>query len=206
MGGVRAWRKIPVMQKTELLKPGPDQVYRPVPDVSTGGGASSAATPRPSVAFMASHPAHAIALGFGAGLARHAPGTVGTLWAWASFLILQPWLDDRGWAIVIGVGFLLGVWACAVTAQHMGEPDSSHMVWDEIIAFWAMLWLLAPTGFWGQLGAFVLFRLLDAVKVGPMAWADETFKGYGLRGGFGVMFDDVVAAFCALLCIAWGRF
>ncbi|MEN9842846.1 MAG: hypothetical protein RLZZ612_675 [Pseudomonadota bacterium] len=192
----------------ELLEAGPDQVYRPVSDTPSAAGASavSMGTRRPNLAFMARHPAHAIALGFGAGLARYAPGTVGTLWAWASFLVLQPWLNDVAWAVVIGVGFLLGIWACALTAKHMGEPDSSHMVWDEVVAFWLILWMIQPTGFWGQFGAFVLFRLLDAVKLGPMAWADERFKGYGLRGGFGVMLDDGVAAFCVLLFIAWWRY
>lgn len=160
----------------------------------------------PSFAFMASHPAHAIALGFGAGLARHAPGTVGTLWAWASFAVMQPWLSDTGWALVIGLNLLLGWWACTVTARHMHLPDSSHMVWDEVVAFWIVLWLLAPAPLSTQIYAFVLFRLFDAVKIGPMAWADETFKGFGWRGGFGVMLDDLAAAFCTLLVIAAWRF
>jgi phosphatidylglycerophosphatase A len=155
---------------------------------------------------MASHPAHAIALGFGAGLAQRAPGTIGTLWAWAAFLVLQQWLNDWGWAMLIGIGFLVGIWACAVTARHMGEPDSSHMVWDEVIAFWLILWMIHPTGFWGQLVAFLMFRYFDAVKIGPMAWADAHFKGYGVRGGFGVMLDDIVAAFCTLVLMACWRY
>lgn len=174
-------------------------------------GTSKAPPPRPAVghptfAFMASHPAHAIALGFGAGLARHAPGTVGTLWAWAAFMVMQPWLSDWGWAAVIAGGLLVGWWACTVTARHMGQPDSSHMVWDEVVAFWLVLWVLAPAGFWTQAYAFLLFRVFDAVKFGPMAWADQAFKGFGPRGGFGVMLDDLAAAFCTLLVIAWWRF
>jgi len=54
--------------------------------------------------------------------------------------------------------------------------------------------------------AAALFRLFDAVKVGPMAWADATFKGFGPRGGFGVMLDDLAAAFCTLLAFALWRF
>ena len=161
---------------------------------------------RPSFAFMASHPAHAIALGFGAGLARHAPGTVGTLWAWAAFAVMQPWLSDTGWALVIGLNLLLGWWACTVTARHMHLPDSSRMVWDEVVAFWIVLWVLTPAPLSTQIYAFVLFRLFDAVKIGPMAWADEAFKGFGCRGGFGVMLDDLAAAFCTLLVIAAWRF
>jgi phosphatidylglycerophosphatase A len=51
----------------------------------------------------------------------------------------------------------------------------------------------------------VLFRFFDAVKFGPVAWADQTFKGFGARGGFGIMFDDLVAAFCTLLLLALWR-
>jgi phosphatidylglycerophosphatase A len=202
------------MSEPELLEPGPDQVYRPASATPASALPPSSTPPahaqRPSIAFMLSHPAHTIALGFGAGLARYAPGTVGTLWGWASFLMLTPWLHDRDWAWVMLGGLCLGVWACAITGQHMGEPDSSHMVWDEILAFWWVLWMLepanGPTDLWSQFGAFVLFRCFDAIKVGPMAWADQRFKGHGWRGGFGVMFDDVVAAFCTLLVIAVWRF
>lgn len=161
---------------------------------------------RPTLAFMASHPAHAIALGFGAGLARRAPGTVGTLWGWAMFAVLQPWLNDAEWALLIAANLLLGWWACTVTARHMGQPDSSHMVWDEVVAFWIVLWLLQPATLGQQAAAFALFRLFDAVKVGPMAWADRAFKGFGPRGGWGVMLDDLAAAFCTLLVIALWRF
>lgn len=160
----------------------------------------------PSLRYMLSHPAHIIAFGAGSGLSRVAPGTVGTLWAWAAFLLLQPHLSDLGWAWVIGLGTLVGWWACTVTAQHMRMADSSHIVWDEIIAFWLVLWLVSPTSFWGQLTAFALFRLFDAVKVGPMAWADQTFKGFGPRGGFGILLDDFAAALCTLLVIALWRF
>jgi phosphatidylglycerophosphatase A len=161
---------------------------------------------QPTWAFLRSHPAHFIALGAGAGMARVAPGTVGTLWAWAAFLLLQPWLSDRAWALLIGAGTLLGWWACTVTARHMRIADSSHIVWDEVVAFWLVLWMASPTSFWGQLGAFALFRLFDTIKIGPMAWADQRFKGFGPRGGFGILLDDFAAAFCTLLVIAAWRF
>jgi phosphatidylglycerophosphatase A len=51
----------------------------------------------------------------------------------------------------------------------------------------------------------VLFRFFDAAKPGPVGWADRLFKGFGWRGGFGIMFDDLVAAFCTLLVIALWR-
>ena len=75
-----------------------------------------------------------------------------------------------------------------------------------MVAFCLILWLVTPTTFWGQFGAFVLFRFFDAVKPGPVRWADKQFKGFGWRGGWGIMFDDLVAAFCTLLVIALWRF
>lgn len=161
---------------------------------------------RPTLAFAWGHPAHFIALGAGAGLARQAPGTVGTLWAWAVFAVLQPFMSDAGWATLIGLGTLIGWWACTQTARHLGAADSGHIVWDEMLAFWLVLWLISPTGLWGQLAAFVLFRFFDAVKFGPTAWADQTFKGFGPRGGLGILLDDFVAAGCTLLVIAIWRY
>jgi phosphatidylglycerophosphatase A len=79
-------------------------------------------------------------------------------------------------------------------------------VWDEVVAFWLVLWLAMPMGWWGQLAAFALFRFFDAVKPGPVAWADSQFKGLGWRGGWGILWDDFVAAFCTLLVIAVWRF
>jgi phosphatidylglycerophosphatase A len=155
--------------------------------------------------FLLSHPAHFIALGAGAGLSRLAPGTAGTLWAWAVFLLLQIWLTPLQMGVLIAASTLVGWWACTVTAQHMGVADPGAIVWDEVIAFWLVLWLVTPTTFWGQLGAFVLFRYFDAAKPGPVRWADSLFKGFGWRGGWGIIFDDLVAAFCTLLVIAIWR-
>ena len=161
---------------------------------------------RPTWAFTLSHPAHFIALGAGSGLPRFAPGTVGTLWAWAVFLMLQPLLSDIGWALLIVAFTLVGWWASTVTARHLGIADSGHIVIDEIVAFWLVLWLVMPAGLAAQVVAFALFRLFDSVKIGPMAWADQAFKGFGPRGGFGILLDDFAAALCTLLVIALWRF
>ncbi|MES2979164.1 MAG: phosphatidylglycerophosphatase A [Pseudomonadota bacterium] len=159
---------------------------------------------RPTARFMLAHPAHFIALGFGSGLSPVAPGTAGTLWAWLAFLVLHSWLTASQIGALIGVSFLVGWWACTVTAQHMRVADSGHIVWDEVVAFWLVLWLVLPAGFVAQAVAFALFRLFDTLKPGPMAWADRHFKGFGMRGGFGILLDDVLAAFCTLLVIgAW---
>ena len=152
--------------------------------------------------FMWSHPAHPVALGVGSGLSPVAPGTVGTLWAWVSFHLLSLYLDTAALACVVVAAIVLGWWFCKVTAEHMQVQDPSAIVWDEIAAFWLVLLVWMPASFGGQLVAFVLFRLFDAAKPGPVGWADRAFHGLGWRGGFGIMFDDLVAAFCTLLCLA----
>jgi len=152
--------------------------------------------------FMWSHPAHVLAMGFGSGLSPKAPGTVGTLWAWASYELMTLFMTTSDIGLLIALSLPVGWWACTVTAQHMQVQDPSAIVWDEIVAFWLILWLWMPVGLWGQFVAFVLFRFFDAVKPGPVGWADRHFHGLGWRGGWGIMFDDLVAAFCTLLCIS----
>ncbi|MGV1046284.1 phosphatidylglycerophosphatase A family protein [Limnohabitans sp.] len=160
---------------------------------------------RPNARFMLSHPAHAVALGLGSGLAPKAPGTVGSLWGWASWLVIQNDLSASAQGLLIVCAVLLGWWACTVTARNMGVSDPGSIVWDEIIAMWLIFWLIMPTGFVGQVCAFALFRFFDAVKPGPVAWADQLFKGFGWRGGWGIIFDDLIAAACTLLVIALWR-
>lgn len=165
---------------------------------------------KPTVRFLLSHPAHIIALGFGSGLSPFAPGTVGTLWAWLAFVVLQPRLNDSQWAVLLAGGLVIGWWACTITARNLATADPSPVVWDEVIAFWLILWLVTPAGLWTQFGAFVLFRIFDAAKPGPVAWADQLFKGrrgqpIGWSQGFGILFDDLVAALCTLLVIALWR-
>lgn len=162
----------------------------------------------PSARFLLAHPAHLIALGFGSGLSPLAPGTVGTLWAWLAFHLLDRWLDAAQWSLVIAASFGVGWWACTVAARNLGTADPGAIVWDEVLAFWIVLWLVTPAGGWMQLAAFALFRSFDAAKPGPVGWADRVFKprhgsaGIGWREGFGILFDDLVAALCTLLVIA----
>ena len=177
-------------------------------------GAGALAPRRPTAKFLLAHPAHFIALGFGSGLSPVAPGTAGTLWAWLSFLLLQRWLSpaEIGW--LIAVSLPVGWWACTTTARSMRVLDPASIVWDEVVAFWAVLWLVMPTGFLGQAIAFGLFRYFDAAKPGPVGWADRLSHGvdpatdrHGWTwAGFGIMADDLVAAGCTLLVIALWRF
>jgi phosphatidylglycerophosphatase A len=169
---------------------------------------------RPSVRFMLSHPAHIIALGFGSGLSRIAPGTSGTLWAWLAFIALSPYMTDARWMVLIGLSLPIGWWASTVTARNMGVLDPGSIVWDEVAAFWLVLWLVMPVGLVGQVLAFGLFRFFDAVKPGPVGWADALFHHVDPgtdplawhKAGFGIMWDDLVAAGCTVLVVALWRF
>jgi len=174
-----------------------------------GVAVNAPAPRRADLRFMLAHPAHAIALGFGSGLSHWAPGTAGTLWAWASFLLLERWLGTAAWAVMLPLGLILGLWACTLCAQHLGVADPGAIVWDEIIAFWAVLWLIAPAGLVLQALAFVLFRIFDAAKPGPVGWADRRFKlapgqAIGWRQGFGIVLDDLVAAACTVALLLIG--
>jgi phosphatidylglycerophosphatase A len=165
---------------------------------------------RPTWRFLLSHPAHLVALGFGSGLSPVAPGTAGTLWAWFVFVALFPHFDNTAWAALLAGGTLVGWWACTRTARRMGVSDPGSIVWDEVIAFWLVLWVIMPAGLVAQAAAFALFRFFDAVKPGPVAWADALFKGrpgepVTAAQGLGIMFDDLIAAVCTLVVIALAR-
>lgn len=162
------------------------------------------ASRRATARFMLGHPARWLALGLGSGLSPVAPGTVGTLWSWVSFLMLEPFLDDAQWLMLIALGIGVGVWACTRTARELALADPSCIVWDEIVAFWIVLLMIQPSSVWEQVIAFGLFRFFDAVKPPPVNWADQLFKprsaqAVGLLQGWGILFDDLVAAFCVVM-------
>ena len=187
----------------------PDRDLEPAAhEAAKGPGPGITLAPRrPDGAFMLRHPARWIALGFGSGLAPVAPGTIGTLWAWAFFWAMQPFLTTAGWLALIGLGLLGGWWACTRTAQHLGVSDPSAVVWDEIVAFWIILLVISPAPLLWQAVAFGLFRYFDAAKPGPVGWADRLHKAEsgqapGWAQGWGILFDDLVAAGCALLVLA----
>jgi phosphatidylglycerophosphatase A len=159
---------------------------------------------KPSGRFMMAHPAHILAQGFGSGLAPVLPGTFGTLFGWLSFIVLTTrwpeFFTALNWAIVIAAGFAIGVWACDKTGRDLGIADHGSMVWDEIIAFWLVLLVLMPASTSTQAWAFVWFRFFDMLKPAPIRYFDRRFKG-----GLGVMWDDIFAAFYTLLVFAAWR-
>jgi len=137
---------------------------------------------------------HFLALGLGAGLAPKAPGTVGTLVAVPLYLLLQG-LTLWAYLLLLVLAFLLGVWLCGVTARNLGVHDHPGIVWDEFIGYWLTM-AAAPQGWQWVLLGFVLFRLFDIVKPWPIRQADRR-----LGGGFGIMFDDVLAGIYAWLVL-----
>lgn len=162
---------------------------------------------RASSRFMWADPAHVVAMGFGSGLSPVAPGTVGTLWGWGSWVLLTLVLQDHALGLLCLAAFPLGWWASTRTARHLGISDPSAVVWDEIAAFWLILWVMGHPKWQLQLLAFLLFRLFDAAKPGPVGWADQLFKAPsgqapGWRQGLGILIDDYVAAAMTLLCLA----
>ena len=153
--------------------------------------------PRPDRKFLLSHPAHLLAFGFGAGLMPRAPGTWGTLVALPIFALVR--MAGGGTAAVIAAAllfFCVGVWASGVAGRALGVSDHGGIVIDEIAAFLLVL-ACTPATFGWWLIAFLLFRVFDVFKPWPIRWADRTIKG-----GFGVMFDDVLAAGFAIGGIA----
>lgn len=160
----------------------------------------SARPVKPTLRFMLSHPAHVISLGLGTGLAPFAPGTFGTLLGLVATRWLQPMVGDDAFFIGLAVAFIVSLWAAGVTGRALGESDHGSIVSDEVIAM-ALITAMLPGAMWKQVGAFLLFRILDIRKPGPIGWADRHVKG-----AFGVMLDDLIAAALTLFVFAlWIR-
>ena len=151
---------------------------------------------RPTAQFTFSHPAHFIALGFGAGLSPVAPGTAGTAVAVVIGVLAAQVVHPLIVAFAAIPLFFIGVWACDVTGRDLGVADHGSMVWDEIVAFLPLA-ALASAGVITEVAAFLLFRLFDIWKPFPIRDLERRVKG-----GLGVMIDDVVAAFYAYICFA----
>ncbi|WP_297577374.1 phosphatidylglycerophosphatase A [uncultured Deefgea sp.] len=143
--------------------------------------------------FLLAHPAHFIALGFGSGLPKVAPGTWGTLAALPLFALLQYFFTPLTIALLCIPAFIIGTWAAELTGRNLGVSDYGGIVIDEIVAMWLVLCIAPPTILAWVL-AFVLFRVFDILKPWPIRWLDQYVKG-----GFGVMIDDILAAIFAMI-------
>ena len=140
------------------------------------------------------NPVHFLAFGFGSGLAPKAPGTFGTLAAiplW--WLAVQlPWW---GYGLVLLAVIAVGPYLCGRTATDLGVHDHGGIVWDEIAGY-LLTMLLVPASWYAAVAGFLLFRLFDIAKPWPIGWIDRQVKG-----GTGIMVDDLVAAVYAWLCL-----
>jgi len=151
---------------------------------------------RPSWRFVRRHPAHFIAFGGGVGLVPYAPGTWGTLLAFPLYWITARYLAPAEFLLLVCMLFGFGIWACDVTGRAIGMSDHGGMVWDETVAFLLVLFVTPATLYW-QGAAFLLFRFFDILKPQPIRYYEKRF-----RNGFGVMLDDLVAAFYSLVVLA----
>lgn len=173
---------------------------------------------KPTFKWVFQTASRTIAFGFGSGLSPIAPGTAGTLWAWAAFLVGEYFLSTEDFLWIIGGGILIGCWICGQVSEELGKKDFGGIVWDEIVAFWLVLIFIMPTNIWMQAIAFALFRYFDAMKPGPIGIIDRHFKDTAtdhskrssllqiIWRGFGIVIDDLAAAFCTLLIIALLQF
>lgn len=142
-------------------------------------------------ARLLSNPLHFLSLGFGSGLSARAPGTCGTLVAIPLYLLLAQ-LPLTFYLLAILIAFAAGVYLCGYTSTALGVHDHPGIVWDEFVGFWITM-IAVPASWQWILAGFVLFRLFDIVKPWPVKIADER-----MTGGFGIMFDDVLAGLYAL--------
>jgi len=148
------------------------------------------------------NPKQFIAFGFGTGASPVAPGTVGTLVGILFFIVLSP-LDLWLYLLVTLILFLVGIWLCGSTAKDINVHDHPGIVWDEIVGYLVTMIALPASWEW-MIAGFIVFRLFDIFKPWPIKWIDNKVKG-----GFGIMVDDLIAGIYALIIlqfIAWTFF
>ncbi len=146
----------------------------------------SANSPSESLPFF--HPASLISTCFGVGYLPFAPGTWGSLLALPlAWVILSQW-SQYILLVVTFVLFLAGMLASNIHQKRREDKDPSYIVIDEFVGQLLVL-SIAPLGWVYFFAAFLLFRIFDICKPWPISWADKT-----IRNGFGIMFDDILAA------------
>ena len=126
-----------------------------------------------------------IGAGLGSGLFPVAPATAGSLLALAIYWFSPLTGDSPGLFVLIGAGFLLGLWATGRMSTET-NPDPKQAVWDEFIGMWATCVLVPKTLPW-MAAAFICFRVLDIWKPWPIRRLER------LHGGVGIMSDDLLA-------------
>lgn len=135
-----------------------------------------------------------VAMGLGSGLSPKAPGTAGTLMTVPLVYFLQQ-QTLLVYVLVTLFVLLTGSWICGYAAKKLQVHDHSGIVYDEVAGFLITMFMV-PESWTLMLVGFLLFRFFDAVKPWPISWFDKN-----VDGGFGIMFDDVVAGIVSLLCL-----
>jgi phosphatidylglycerophosphatase A len=136
---------------------------------------------------------------FGSGWLPWAPGTWGSLAALPFAWLILTYGGPGFLALAALALFGAGCWAADIAARETQTKDPGWIVIDEVVGQWLTL-LAAPQSLFGYAAAFLLFRLFDIWKPWPIGWADQR-----LEGGFGIMFDDVLAAIYAAIVLIVGR-
>lgn len=140
------------------------------------------------------NPIHFLALGFGSGLIKPAPGTWGTLAGLLLSIVLWQLTHSTVFFIALTlVSFVVGIYLCSKTAEDLQVHDDGRIVWDEIIAIFLMFGFLPAYDWLGYSLAFITFRFFDILKPFPIRYFDEK-----LENGLGIMLDDIFAALFAL--------
>ncbi|EEX50168.1 phosphatidylglycerophosphatase A family protein [Pasteurella dagmatis] len=139
---------------------------------------------------------HFLALGFGSGLMRSAPGTWGSLVGLVLGWLLLQYLSPIIFFILTALCFALGCYLCQKTADDMGVHDHGAIVWDEIVGVFLVLLALPELSLFWCVGAFLAFRFFDILKPFPIRYFDHK-----IESGFGIMLDDVLAAIYAILVL-----
>lgn len=144
-----------------------------------------------SISYL-KNPVHFIALGFGTGLMPKAPGTFGTLAAIPVYLIISQ-LSVWQFILITSLITIAGIYICDYTSRALGVHDHSGIVIDEIAGYLITM-IAIPFDWVWIIAGFILFRIFDILKPWPISWIDKNIKG-----GLGIMIDDVAAGICALL-------
>ena len=147
--------------------------------------------PPPAPRSVWTNPIHFIACGFGIGLLPIMPGTFATLAAIPLYLMLVK-LPLWAYISITVILVIAGLWLCHVTNRDFGTDDHPAAVWDEISCFLIVMIAVPTTWYYIAIG-FILFRLFDIWKPGPIGWVDRH-----VHGGIGVMLDDILAALFSL--------
>lgn len=149
----------------------------------------------PSPRQVLTDPVLLLAFGLGSGLAPKAPGTAGTAMALVIYLLVLQYLAPLPYLLVLVAAAGFGVYLCQAASDKLGVHDHGGIVWDEFVGLWLTLFAAPPGLLWALLG-FVLFRVFDIIKPPPIGWLDRHMKG-----GLGIMVDDVIAGSFAFICL-----